>query len=247
METQHRETQHRILVLDDEADVRDWIADVLHDGGLQVTAVATGAEMQDALARQPHSVVILDLRLKGEDGLTLARDLRRESAVPIIMMSGKGDETDRVLGLELAADDYLTKPFSGRELLARVRAALRRSTELSQPATRRDGAPHERYLFDDWVLDMTARELSRADGTRCALTQGEFALLAAMVRHPHRIWTRDQLLEHSRGFDTEVFDRSVDVLILRLRRKIEPNPSQPAYIRTERGQGYIFSATVTRA
>ncbi|WP_341678240.1 response regulator transcription factor [Niveibacterium sp. SC-1] len=239
------ETAHRVLVLDDEADVREWIADVLREGGLEVTPVADGAAMQEAMLRQPHSLVIMDLRLKGEDGLTLARSLRQRSTVPIMMMSGKGDETDRVLGLELAADDYLTKPFSGRELLARVRASLRRCTELSQPAARRESA-HERYAFGDWMLDVTQRQLSRADGSACRLTQGEFALLAAMVRHPHRIWTRDQLLDQTRGFDTEVYDRSVDVLILRMRRKIELNPSQPAYIRTERGQGYVFCGTVTR-
>ena len=240
------ETQHRILVLDDEEDVRNWIADVLQEGGLQVSCAGSGAAMFEMLDREPHSLVILDLRLKGEDGLVLARELRRISTMPIVMMSGKGDETDRVLGLELAADDFLVKPFSGRELLARVRAHLRRSTELSQPVSRRDG-PHERYVFEDWALDMTARKLLRADGSECALTQGEFALLAAMVRQPQRVWTRDQLLEQSRGFDTEVYDRSVDVLILRLRRKIEPNPSLPAYIRTERGQGYMFCAKVTRA
>jgi len=227
---------HRILVLDDEPDVLDWIGAVLSDGGLQATAVQTGDEMQRALRERPHSLVMLDLKLRGEDGLAIARELRRSSTVPIIMMSGKGDEADRVLGLELAADDFLVKPISGRELLARVRASLRRSTELSRPAARPD----------DPVLDRTARTLARSSGEPCEVTRGEFALLAAMVTQAGRVWARDELLSQFRGTGTEAYDRSVDVLILRLRRKIEPNPRQPAYIRTERGQGYVFGVPVTR-
>jgi two-component system OmpR family response regulator len=237
---------HRILVLDDEPEVLAWIGSVLTDGGLQHTAVESGSAMQRALREQPHSLVLMDLRLQGEDGLTLARELRRNSTVPIIMMTGKGDEADRVLGLELAADDYLVKPISGRELLARVRATLRRSTELSHPAVRPDDVVHERYLFGDFVLDMTTRTLAHQDGVACELTRGEFALLAAMVRRAGHIWSRDELVAQFRGSEAEVYDRSVDVLILRLRRKIEPNPRQPAYIRTERGLGYVFGVTVTR-
>lgn len=239
-------TPHRILVLDDEPDVLDWIGAVLGDGGLQATTVQTGAEMQRALRERPHSLVMLDLKLRGEDGLAIARELRRSSTVPIIMMSGKGDEADRVLGLELAADDFLVKPISGRELLARVRASLRRSTELSQPAARPDDPVHERYRFGDWVLDRTARTLARSNGEPCEVTRGEFALLAAMVTQAGRVWARDELLSQFRGSETEAYDRSVDVLVLRLRRKIEPNPRQPAYIRTERGQGYVFGVPVTR-
>jgi two-component system OmpR family response regulator len=237
---------HRILVLDDEPEVLAWIGAVLNEGGLQHTAVESGTAMQRALREQPHSLVLMDLRLRGEDGLSLARELRRQSTVPIIMMSGKGDEADRVLGLELAADDYLVKPISGRELLARVRANLRRSTELSQPVARPDDPVRERYLFGDWVLDMSLRSVSRNDGTPCELTRGEFALLAAMVCRPQRIWSRDELIAQFRGSEAESYDRSVDVLILRLRRKIEPNPRQPTYIRTERGHGYVFGVTVTR-
>jgi len=237
---------HRILVLDDEPEVLDWIGDVLRDGGLQPTPVQTGAAMQRALREQPHSLVLLDLKLRGEDGLAIARELRRSSTVPILMMSGKGDEADRVLGLELAADDFLVKPISGRELLARVRASLRRATELSQPAARPGDPVHERYLFGDWVLDRTARTLARCSGEPCEVTRGEFALLSAMVTQAGRVWARDELLSQFRGTEAEVYDRSVDVLVLRLRRKIEPNPRQPAYIRTERGQGYVFGVPVTR-
>ncbi len=243
----NRPTAHRVLILDDEADVRAWLVQVLSEAGFDCSAVDNGAAMRKALQQQPHSLVLMDLRLRNEDGLTLARELRRQSNVPIIMISGKSDETDRVLGLELVADDFLSKPFSGRELVARVRASLRRCNELSLPGARRDDTPHERYRFGDWLLDLTARSLARSDGAPCELTPAEFALLAALVRQPGRVWSRDDLLCQFRGADAEVYDRSVDVLILRLRRKIEPNPRQPQYVRTERGLGYLFEGTVTRA
>ncbi|OHC64747.1 MAG: DNA-binding response regulator [Rhodocyclales bacterium GWA2_65_20] len=238
---------YRILVVDDEEDIREWLASLLQEVGYVVDGVADGKAMRMALAGAPYALLVLDLRLKGEDGLQLAREWRQKSPMPIIMMSGKGDETDRVLGLELAADDYLTKPFSGREFLARVRAALRRTTELSLPAVRQPGEAHECYHFAGWTLDLTARTLWQPDGQCCALTQGEFSLLATLVSHPGRVWSREQLLEHTRGLDTEVFDRTIDVLILRLRRKIEPNPRCPQLICTERGLGYQFKAGVSRS
>jgi two-component system OmpR family response regulator len=240
-------TANRILVVDDEPHMREMLVDLLESAGYRVTAVANGAAMQRELAAGDCALVLLDLRLKGEDGLTLARSVRRTSIIPIIILTGKGDETDRILGLELAADDFLMKPFNPRELLARVRALLRRATELSAPRTLgEDQPPHERYGFGGWVLDVTARQLLDAQGAPCTLTPGEFQLLEALMRHPNCVLTRDQLLEHTRGVETEVFDRTVDVLILRLRRKIEKNPRQPSLIRTERGLGYIFTAVVTR-
>ena len=240
-------TLPRILVVDDEVDMRDMLVDLLDSAGYQATAVANGAAMRQALADGDCALLILDLRLKGEDGLTLARELRQASAIPIIILTGKGDETDRILGLELAADDFLMKPFNPRELLARVRALLRRSTEFSSPRpTGDDRSRHECYRFAGWELDLTARQLIDPQGEPCTLTPGEFQLLETLVHNPNRVLTRDQLLEQTRGLDTEVFDRTVDVLILRLRRKIEPNPRQPSLIRTERGLGYIFSTQVTR-
>ncbi|WCM22588.1 response regulator transcription factor [Paraburkholderia bryophila] len=237
--------KYRIAVLDDDPDMLHWLRDLLAEAGFAVSAVDRASMLYSQLQAAPHSLIILDLKLRGEDGLTIARDLRRNSDVPIIMMSGLGDETDRVLGLETAADDFVTKPFSGRELLARVRAQLRRSTELSMPRTSNVLSNGPRYLFDGWLLDLAARTLAH-NGQECSLTQGEFALLAAMVQSPSRTWSRDQLLEHTRGIDIDVYDRTIDVLILRLRRKIEPNPAQPIYIRTQRGFGYTFSAAVTR-
>ncbi|HKJ94637.1 MAG TPA: response regulator [Gammaproteobacteria bacterium] len=233
-----------ILVVDDEVSMRELLCDLLEDSGYAATSVESGVEMEAALAERAFSLVILDLRLKGEDGLTLARRLREVSTIPIMMLTGKGDETDRIVGLELAADDFLMKPFNNRELLARVRAMLRRSTTLNGATGGEDG--HERYRFGPWLLDLTARRLRSVDGDVQSLTQAEFALLEVLVRAPNRVLSRDQLLEKTRGYDAEVFDRTIDVLILRLRRKIETNPQQPRFIRTERGLGYIFSARVTQ-
>jgi two-component system OmpR family response regulator len=243
----------RVLVVDDEPDMVALLQDVLRRAGFEADGVGSGDEARRAMAAQAYTLMLLDLRLKAEDGLTLARQMRSDSAIPIIMISGSSDETDRVLLLELAADDFLIKPFSSRELIARVRAVLRRYDPQPQPAPA--SAPpqakgpvpgNELLRFGDWQLDLTDRELRRRDGSICALTQAEFRLLEAFVRQPRRIWTRDQLLEQTRSLDTEVFDRTIDVLILRLRRKIEPNPKHPSYICTERGMGYLFSTDVTR-
>lgn len=234
----------KILIVDDEPDMRELLQDLLDDNGFEALAVADGDGMQKALAESAFSLVILDLRLRGEDGMQLAKSLRAESSIPIMMLTGKGDETDRILGLELAADDFLMKPFNVRELLARVRALLRRSAAAA-PRTE-DLHSHHRLAFGDWVLDLTARQLSRNDGTPVELTFGEFNLLEALVQSPNRVLSRDQLLDMTRNDNSEVFDRTIDVLILRLRRKLEPNPRQPRYIRTERGLGYCFHAQVSR-
>ncbi|MEH6580239.1 MAG: response regulator [Amphritea sp.] len=237
--------QQKILVVDDEVAMRELLQDLLEDGGYEVLAVPDGRAMRQAMSETPYSIVILDLRLKGEDGMLLAREIREHSSIPIMMLTGKGDETDRILGLELAADDFLMKPFNNRELLARIRAMLRRTTQLSTPVVRKDDAySHERLSFDGWVMDLTSRELIGTDGEPVSLTYAEYELLEMLVRSPNRAFSRDQLLEATRGFDSDVFDRTIDVLILRLRRKIEPNPKQPRYIRTERGVGYIFCASV---
>lgn len=235
----------RLLVVDDDAALRGALADLLAQAGFDVGTAGDGQAMRAALEAAPPALVLLDLRLQGEDGLTLARALRQSSAVPLIMMSGQCDETDRVLLLELAADDFLIKPFGHRELLARVRAVLRRTVPQADPREAR--APRRLHRFGDWQLDPDARELLDLQGRTCALTQGEYRLLEALVKSPGRVWTREQLLEHTRSIDTDVFDRAVDVLILRLRRKIEPNPKHPRYIVTERGLGYMFCVPVDTA
>jgi len=244
-------TRPHVLVVDDEPDMVAMLQEVLQRAGFEADGAGCGDSARRAMATRSYALMLLDLRLKAEDGLTLARQMRERSPIPIIMISGSSDETDRVLLLELAADDFLIKPISSRELIARVRAVLRRYS-LSPPPTpatpARTTVParNERLQFGTWTLDLTDRELQRSDGSLCALTQAEFRLLEVFVRQPRRIWTREQLLEQTRSFDTEVFDRSIDVLILRLRRKIEPNPKRPSFICTERGVGYLFSADVAR-
>jgi two-component system, OmpR family, response regulator len=185
--------------------------------------------------------VILDLRLQGEDGMQIARRLRDESEIPILMLTGRAEEADRVMGLELGADDYLTKPFSPRELLARIRALLRRAR--AQATVADEIAKVRAYRFGHWELNIGLRKLKRGSES-VDLTNGEFSLLTAFLSSPQRILTRDQLLDLSRLHNAEVYDRSIDVQILRLRRKIEEDPAHPQYITTERGAGYLFAAPV---
>jgi DNA-binding response OmpR family regulator len=232
-----------VLAIDDDPAMRQLVAEYLGKNDLQVTTVATGAEMAQALAERAIDLVVLDLRLASEDGMQLARRLREESEVPIIIVTGKQDEADRVMGLELGADDYITKPFSERELLARIRAVLRRhrlARELLPSKTDRRRA----YRFLGWEFNLGRRRLISPDGSSVELTLGEYNLLQAFCAAPQRVLSREQLLDLSRLNGAEVYDRSVDVQILRLRRKIEPDPARPQYIRTERGAGYVFSVPV---
>jgi len=237
-----------VLVVDDEPEMRDLLCNLIEAGGLRASAVNDGAAMERALGSEAYALLVLDLCLLHEDGLALARGVREVSAIPIMILSGKGDETDRILSLELVADDFLAKPFNPRELLARIRALLRRAGESARrgplPVTLAARSGHEIARFGGWALDLTTRTLYDQSSAPCALTLGEYALLETLVRNANRVLSRDQLLEHMRGEHTEVFDRTVDVLILRLRRKIEPNPAQPGFIRTERGLGYQFNAQV---
>jgi two-component system, OmpR family, response regulator len=231
-----------VLVLDDDPAIRQLLTDYLGDNELRVHAIATGAALDAALARDPADLLVLDLRLPGEDGLAIARRLRESSAIPILMLTGRAEEADRVMGLELGADDYLTKPFSPRELLARIRALLRRAQLRASVAETM--ARIRAYRFGPWELNVGLRRLKRSDGVQVELTNGEFSLLAAFLSAPQRILTRDQLLELSRLHNAEVYDRSIDVQILRLRRKVEADPARPAYIKTERGSGYFFDVAV---
>ena len=233
--------QSHILVVDDDVQIRTLLEEYFTENELRVSVASSGKQMAQVLADEAIDLVVLDLRLAGEDGMAIVRTLRDQSAIPIVMLTGVRDEADRVMGLELGADDYLTKPFSPRELLARIRTVLRR-TKSAAPAQ----AQHElrAYRFADFELNLRTRRLKRSDGEYIELTNGEFNLLAALLAAPQRILTRDQILEASRMYDNEVYDRSIDVQVLRLRRKIEPDPSQPSFIVTERGVGYIFNAPV---
>lgn len=229
-----------LLVVDDDRDIRTLVAQFLSKHGYRVTAVRDGAEMMKALDGARIDLIVLDLMLPGEDGLSLCRRLRATSATPIIMLTAMGEETDRIVGLEMGADDYLAKPFSPRELLARIKAVLRRA---SAPQTVGEGATVLR--FEGWSLDLTKRELRSADGVLVQLSAGEYDLLVAFVEHPQRVLTRDQLLDLARGRAAVPFDRSIDVQVSRLRRKIEPDPAEPTLIKTVRGGGYLFTPTVT--
>jgi two-component system, OmpR family, response regulator len=234
--------QPHILVVDDDPQIRDLLQDYLAQNDLRVSVNSTGMEMSATLAEHAIDLVVLDLRLSGEDGMALARKLREESAIPVIILTGVRDEADRIMGLELGADDYLTKPFSPRELLARIRSVLRRTRGAALTEARQKDV--RAYRFAEFELNLRTRRLTRHPGERLDLTNGEFNLLAALLAAPQRILTRDQLLEASRVYDNEVYDRSIDVQVLRLRRKIEADPSQPQFILTERGVGYSFSAPV---
>jgi two-component system OmpR family response regulator len=234
--------QPHILVVDDDPQIRALLEEYLTENSLRVSTVATGKQMSAILADEAIDLVVLDLRLAGEDGMAIVRRLRDQSAIPIVMLTGVREEADRVMGLELGADDYLTKPFSPRELLARIRTVLRR--------TKGAGLAHARqreiraYRFAEFELNLRTRRLKRRDGPQIDLTNGEFNLLAALLAAPQRILTRDQLLEASRVYDNEVYDRSIDIQVLRLRRKIEADPSQPQFIVTERGVGYTLNCQV---
>jgi DNA-binding response OmpR family regulator len=232
----------RVLVVDDDPDIRTVLEDYLARNDMRVTAVASGREMLEVFKDEAIDLVLLDIRLPGENGMLLARTLREHASVPIVLLTGNAEEADRVMGLELGADDYVTKPFSPRELLARIRAVLRRYHAASELPPR--GDKRRAYRFAGWELNLRTRKLSAPDGSRLDLSNGEFSLLAAFCGSAQRVLSRDQLMSLTRLHDAEVYDRTVDVQIVRLRRKIEADPSRPRLIVTERGAGYIFTAPV---
>jgi DNA-binding response OmpR family regulator len=231
-----------LLAVDDDPDLRKIVAQYLEQNEMRVTAVADGVAMDAAMQREVFDCLVLDLKLPGEDGLAIARRVREHSNIPILMLTGRSDEVDRVIGLELGADDYLTKPFSSRELLARVRALLRRVRLHSTIAE--EVGKLRAYRFEGWELNLRLRRLKDPAGNVQVLPNGEFSLLTALLASPQRVLTRGQLIEQSHLYDDEVYDRSIDVQILRLRRKIEPDPSTPRFIVTERGAGYQFAVPV---
>jgi two-component system, OmpR family, response regulator len=230
-----------ILVVDDHREMRDLVSRALAREGFRVSTAADGRAMRKALADGRIDLILLDLMLPGEDGLALCRTLRAESNIPIIMITAKGEEVDRVIGLEMGADDYLPKPFGSRELVARIRAVLRRSRDRIS-AERTPG----RYRFGRWRLDAGARELLRDDGVAIPLSTGEFELLTALIERPQRVLSRDQLLDLVHGRGANALDRSIDTQVSRLRRKLELDPSDPKIIKTVWGGGYMFAAGVSR-
>lgn len=234
METQPK----KILVVDDDHKLRDLVIRYLGGEGFNVSGVADGAAMDRHLERNAVDLIVLDLMLPGEDGLSIARRLRATGNTPIVILSARGDEIDRIVGLEVGADDYLPKPFNPRELLARIRAVLRRLE--THPGDGSFPAAGQQYRFGDFVLDVLAHSLMR-DGEAVDLTPGDFTLLEAFVSRPNRILTRDGLIELLKGYERSPYDRSIDVRVTRLRKKIEPDVEHPQYIRTIWGKGYMFT------
>lgn len=236
------ETEPHILVVDDDRGIRDLLSRYLRKNGLRVDVAANGREMKSRLSEFKIDLVVLDRVMPGEDGLTLCRDLRNHSRVPIIMLTLLGAEVDRISGLQMGADDYVQKPFNPDELLARIRAVLRRANDLPlQAALQKDAV----LRFAGWTLDRGRRRLIMPAGAAVALTDGEFDLLVAFAEHPQVILSRDQLLDLARGRAAAAFDRGIDMQITRLRRKIEADPAEPEFIKTIRNKGYVFTPEVS--
>lgn len=231
-------------MVDDDPALRALLTEYLAASGFVVDTAGDGVEMHQQLAVAMPDAIVLDLMMPGEDGLSLARGLRKTSDIPILMLSARGEEIDRVVGLEMGADDYLAKPFSPRELLARLRSLLRRTRSgepVAAPAPAADlAAQANLYSFGPFTLDTSAWRLLR-EGLEVAVSSGEIALLRLFVEHPRRVLSRDNLVEWLKGYERGAFDRSIDVRVTRLRRKIEPDPAHPVYIRTVRGEGYLFN------
>ncbi|CUI05705.1 response regulator [Massilia sp. P8910] len=238
------ETDH-VLIVDDDRDIRELLSTYLEKQGLRCTAVADGRAMRAALARSTPDLIVLDIMLPGDDGLVLCREIRsgKQRAIPILMLTARDDETDRVVGLELGADDYMSKPFAARELLARIRAVLRRTRML--PPNMQVSEPARLLGFGAWRLDVVARHLLADDDVAVALSSAEYRLLRVFLDHPQRVLTRDQLLELTHGHDAQAFDRSIDILVSRLRQRLRDDPREPRYIKTLRSEGYVLSCAVT--
>ena len=235
-----------ILIIDDEPEIRQLLRTCFEREGYVVSEAGDAIGARTTLERGGVGLVTLDLTLGSDDGLILAREIRASGDVPIIMVSGKGDSVDRIVGLELGADDYISKPFVLREVLARVRAVLRRR-EAGKPVAAAANAQHEIFRFGEWTLDVTSRELKDATGIACELTTAEFNLLEMFVRRPQRVLSRDEIMDLLKGHDYSPFDRSIDALVSRLRKKIESDVSKPDQIKSVRGVGYMFAADVRRA
>jgi len=225
----------KILIVDDDVDLCDLLKRYLSDNGYQLASVGSGEEMDAYLLEQSPDLIILDIMLPGEDGLSIAKRIKAASQIPVIMLSARGDEVDRILGLEMGADDYLAKPFSSRELLARIRARLRSS--LIAPKIK-----VSIYPFANFSLDLVKQQL-RSENAIIPITTSEFHLLKFFLENPEKEMSRDQIMQKLKGIDRDPFDRSIDIQVTRLRKKIEPDPSNPSYIRTIWGKGYLFTPT----
>ncbi|MBA3590794.1 response regulator transcription factor [Methylibium sp.] len=236
-----------IAILDDEVEITLLLANYLQSHGYRVTQVHDGRSLMALMSADPPALVLLDLGLPGEDGLSIAHQLREHWHCGLVIVTGRGDAVDKIVGLEVGADDYVTKPFDLRELLARVKAVLRRTAPGEAPVQAAAGAPQSKLRFAGWELNTAARRLTDPQGQEVALTGGEFDLLCAFARHPGRVLSRDFLLEHTRGREAGPFDRTIDVQVGRLRKKLEADAQSPQTIKSVRGAGYILVPPVTAA
>lgn len=237
------ETPH-ILVVDDHRDIRDLLAKYLAQHEMRVTVADGGAAMKKALKTSAVDLVVLDIMMPGEDGLSLCRHLRATTALPVILLTARAEDTDRVVGLEIGADDYVTKPFNPRELVARIKAVLRRARSLPPERAPLDA---RQIRFDRWILDVNRRELLDEEGVATPLSTADYKLLSAFLNHPRRTLSREQLLDLTSGRAAQVFDRSIDNQVSRLRKKLEADPKKPALIKTVWGGGYVLAAEVERS
>ena len=236
------ERADHVLVVDDDAEIRKLLGEYLERNGFRVSLATDGIEMRRALDRSRPDIVVLDLMLPGDSGLKLCRDLRVESSLPVIMLTARAEEVDRIVGLEMGTDDYLAKPFSPRELVARIRSILRRARGLASPA---GGGAHQ-LRFAGWTLDLAGRQLVAPDGVVVALSGAEFKLLSVFVEHPNRVLDRNQLMDLTVGRDGAPFDRSIDVQVSRLRVRLRDDAREPRIIKTIRNEGYVLAAVVER-
>jgi two-component system OmpR family response regulator len=242
LDNQNMDDLTQILIVDDDREIRSLLADYLHTNGYSAFMVADGQAMKQALGEHKFDLIVLDLNLPGEDGLTLCRNLRAHSSIPVIMLTARGEPLDRILGLEMGADDYLAKPFEPRELLARIRSVLRRSHAV--PGDAHD-SNIQKLSFAGWTLDLTARHLLNAAGTVVTLSGAEFRMLHIFLNHPNEVLNRDQLLNMTHGRDADPFDRSIDIQISRLRQKLGEDARSPQIIKTVRNGGYVLAVHVT--
>jgi two-component system OmpR family response regulator len=239
------EHEDHILIVDDDREIRQMVADYLRKNGLRASEAADGREMRAVLDTNAIDLIVMDVMMPGEDGLTLTRNLRagKHRAIPVVMLTAREDQTDRIIGLEMGADDYVTKPFAARELLARIKAVIRRTRML--PPNLQVTEVAQMLAFGRWRLDTTARHLLDPESTVVALSGAEFRLLRVFLDHPNRVLSRDQLLNLTQGRDAELFDRSIDLLVSRLRQRLQDDAREQSYIKTVRSEGYVFSAPVT--
>lgn len=234
-------TPEHLLVVDDDREIRRLIEEYLTQAGYRVSSAADGKAMRRLMEQHRFDLVVLDLMLPGEDGLSLCRDLRSRSNIPVLMLTARGSEIDRIVGLEMGADDYLAKPFNPRELLARIRSILRRAQALPTNLVPEEVAV---FRFAGWTLEVASRNVTAPDGLVVPLSGAEFRLLRVLLEHPHRVFSRDQLLELTNGREAILFDRSIDVLVGRLRKRLRDDGKEPTLIKTVRGEGYVLAASV---